>query len=247
MALICALALNQPVQTNPACYKKGGPSTVTDCNVLLGKIRPGYFPKTFGVDNKQEIDTAEVIKKFESLTKAINDSSDTDMSSEDVAEGFIHIAVSKMADAIRKISTQKGIDLSNYVLNCFGGAAGQHACQVADALGISTILIDENASLLSAVGVGCAKIAEIKEETINIQFTEEALQKTRIRLLEVRKQLSKKLTEQGVAEEDQTTVISFRLKYEGTDDSLEVTLANYREMISQFEKKYNERYGFLEK
>ena len=117
---------------------------------------------------------------------------------------------------------------------------------MADALGISTILIDENASLLSAVGVGCAKIAEIKEETINIQFTEKP-PRTRIRLLEVRKQLSKKLTEQGVAEEDQTTVISFRLKYEGTDDSLEVTLASYREMISQFEKKYNERYGFLEK
>ena len=231
----------------PACYKKGGPLTVTDCNVLLGKIRPGYFPKTFGVDNKQEIDTAEVIKKFESLTKAINDSSDTDMSSEDVAEGFIHIAVSKMADAIRKISTQKGIDLSNYVLNCFGGAAGQHACQVADALGISTILIDENASLLSAVGVGCAKISEIKEETINIQFSEKALQRTRTRLLEVKKQLSEKLLKQGIAEENQETLISFRLKYEGTDDSLEVTLASYREMNSQFEKKYNERYGFLEK
>ena len=95
----------------PACYKKGGPLTVTDCNVLLGKIRPGYFPKTFGVDNKQEIDTAEVIKKFESLTKAINDSSDAEMSSEDVAEGFIHIAVSEDGRCYTKDIYAKGYRL----------------------------------------------------------------------------------------------------------------------------------------
>ncbi len=230
----------------PTCYKRGGPLTVTDCNVLLGRIRPEYFPKTFGVDNKQEIDIDEVKKNFERITKIINRANLTNMCNQEVAEGFLRIAVSKMADAIKKISTQKGIDLSKYALNCFGGAAGQHACQVADALGISTILIDGNASLLSAFGIGCATITDIKEETINADFTEEEYLRTNLRALEIKKIISGKLIKQGIPYKNQIARVSYRLKYQGTDDSLEIAVKSYQDMISQFEKSYFERYGFFE-
>ncbi len=230
----------------PTCYQKGGPLTVTDCNVLLGTIRPEYFPKTFGASNNKSIDKQIVLEQFSELTEKINQDKSTPSTIEEIADGFLKIAVDKMANAIRKISIQKGIGLENYSLNCFGGAAGQHACQVADSLNIKTILIDKNASLLSALGMGCAETREIKEETTNVRLDKETLEDLQERIQATKEEVSSKLRNQGFGNEKQSIAVNYRLKYEGTDDSIEVSENGFSAMKLAFEQQHLKRYGFFE-
>jgi len=135
----------------PACYRNGGPLTITDCNVMLGKLNPDYFPKVFGPNADQPLD-AEIVKdKFNALAKNISQATGNQVNSKEVAEGFLSIAIDNMSNAIKKISVQRGYDVSNYTMSCFGGAGAQHACLVADSLGITKIHLHPFAGVLSAL------------------------------------------------------------------------------------------------
>ncbi|MGO4839469.1 hydantoinase/oxoprolinase family protein, partial [Rhizobiaceae sp. 2RAB30] len=146
----------------PACYRRGGPLAVTDANVMLGKLQPDFFPLIFGPDQDQPLDAAVVRGKFADLARAIGDG----RSPEAAAEGFITIAVENMANAVKKISVQRGYDVTEYLLNCFGGAGGQHACLVADALGMQAVLIHPFSGLLSAYGIGLAEVFASRQQAL---------------------------------------------------------------------------------
>ena len=143
----------------PAAYRRGGPLTVTDCNVLLGKLHPDLFPQVFGPDGDQPLDAEAVRDKFAAMAQEIGG----DLSVEEIAEGFLRIAVENMANAIKKISVQRGYDVTKYTMNCFGGAGGQHACLVADALGMESVFIHPFAGVLSAFGMGLADVRAMRE------------------------------------------------------------------------------------
>src|SRR5207249_2044412 len=150
----------------PACYRRGGPLTVTDANVMLGKIQPAFFPRVFGPNGDQPLDAAVVAREFQKLTGAIGDG----RSAEAVAEGYVQIAVGNMANAIKHISVQRGHDVTRYTLNCFGGAAGQHACLVADALGMTRVFIHPHAGVLSAYGMGLADQTAMRERAVEAKL-----------------------------------------------------------------------------
>jgi len=155
----------------PACYRRGGPLTVTDCNVQLGKIQPEHFPHVFGPDADQPLDADVVRKRFQVLANEIGDA----ITPAQVAEGFLAVAVENMAAAIKKISVERGYDVTEYALNCFGGAGGQHACLVADALGMSTIFIPPMAGVLSAYGMGLADFTAMRERAVEVELDAEVL------------------------------------------------------------------------
>ena len=161
----------------PASYGKDGPLTVTDCNVLLGKLHPEYFPNVFGKKGNEPLNIKIVKKKFIVLSKEIAHQTDKpEMNIMLMAEGFLKIAVENMANAIKKISIQRGYDVTNYTMNCFGGAGGQHACQVADSLGMTSVLLHPYAGVLSAFGMGLAEIRAIKESHFekDIEYIDDA-------------------------------------------------------------------------
>ena len=151
----------------PACYRRGGPLTVTDCNVMLGRLRPDIFPHIFGPDGDQPLDVDIVAAKFAALSDEIHAATGTTMSPAEIAEGFLKIAVENMANAIKKISVQRGHDVTGYALACFGGAGGQHACAVADALGMVTVVIHPFAGVLSAYGMGLAELRVLREAAVD--------------------------------------------------------------------------------
>ena len=150
----------------PACYRRGGPLTVTDANVLLGRIQPDYFPRVFGEHSDQPLDAETTKALFSELSEQITEATGDTRGPEQVAAGFIEIAVANMANAIKKISVQRGYDVTGYVLNVFGGAGGQHACAVADALGMTSVLIHPLAGVLSAYGIGLADIIAMREQAV---------------------------------------------------------------------------------
>src|SRR4249919_2667929 len=154
----------------PTCYRRGGPLAVTDANVLVGKLIPDFFPKIFGHNQDQSLDADAVRMAFTDLAQQVGG-----RMPEDVADGFIKIAVENMANAIKKISVQRGYDITRYALNCFGGAGGQHACLVADALGMTRVLIHPFSSLLSAYGMGLADIRATREQAIELAFGPKSL------------------------------------------------------------------------
>ncbi|MCP4388037.1 MAG: 5-oxoprolinase, partial [Gammaproteobacteria bacterium] len=159
----------------PACYRRGGPLAVTDCNVMLGKIQPKYFPRVFGPNADQILDAEVVRDQFKTLADEISKASGQSTTAQEVAEGFLKIAVENMANAIKQISVQRGYDVTEYTLNCFGGAAGQHACLVADSLGMKRVFLHPFAGVLSAYGMGLADIRAMREQTVEIPLTTEAL------------------------------------------------------------------------
>jgi 5-oxoprolinase (ATP-hydrolysing) len=204
----------------PACYRRGGPLTVTDCNVMLGKIVPGYFPHVFGPNGDLPIDAAVVHESFSSLAAEISAATGDTRTPQQVAHGFLEIAVHNMANAIRKISVQRGYDVSGYTLTCFGGAGGQHACLVADALGISRILIHPYAGVLSAYGMGLA--------LADIERTGRAAMQA-----------------QGVDEEDTSVVRKLHIRYDGTDTALVVDHGGREAIGARFESAHRRRFGFI--
>src|SRR5918999_2131248 len=155
----------------PAAYRRGGPLTVTDANVMLGRIQPAHFPHVFGPNGDQPLDAAVVRDKFAALAAEIGDG----RSPEEVAAGFLEIAVANMANAIKKISVQRGYDVTEYVLATFGGAGGQHACAVADALGMTQVLIHPLAGVLSAYGMGLADVTAMRESAVEAPLADDVL------------------------------------------------------------------------
>src|SRR5579883_451279 len=200
----------------PKCYRRGGPLAVTDANVMVGKLIPDFFPKIFGPAQNQPLDIEAVRDAFAALAKEVGDG----RSAEQVADGFIKIAVDNMANAIKKISVQRGYDVTRYALNCFGGAGGQHACLVADALGMTHVLIHPLSSLLSAYGMGLADIRSVRQQAIEEPFGEQAratLQKVAGRLAQ---DAVAEVHSQGVAAERIKLHVRAHIRYAGTDTPL---------------------------
>ena len=226
----------------PACYRRGGPLAVTDANVMLGKLQADCFPAIFGPGQDQPLDTDVVRHKFADLAADI----DTGMSPEEIAEGFISIAIENMANAIKKISVQRGYDITRYLLNCFGGAGGQHACLVADALGIEAILIHPFSGLLSAYGIGLAGLFATRQQALVRPLTNAesgAIGELIDRLAENARQ---ELLRQAVPE----NAISWRpllhLRYDGTDTTIPVDFSDgsFAAARNAFETAHRAQFGF---
>ena len=230
----------------PACYRKGGPLTVTDCNVMLGKIQPDFFPKVFGLNGDLPIAPDVVNQKFGQLAGEIGG----ERTAEEVAEGFLAIAVEKMANAVKKISLQRGYDVSEYTLCCFGGAGGQHACAIADALGMKRVFIHPYAGVLSAYGMGLADVRAIRERAIEQQLNAELLPELHDILTELEAEGKRELNRRGAEnteKESEVLVVSkLRLKYQGSDSVLAVNFAdNIEAMQAEFEAAHRQRYSFI--
>lgn len=223
----------------PASYSKGGPLTVTDANVMVGKLQPEFFPKVFGPNADLPLDAEVVRRKFSQLAVEIGDK----RTPEQVASGFLAIAVEKMANAIKKISLQRGYDVSEYTLCCFGGAGGQHACLIADALGMKQVFLHPYAGVLSAYGMGLADVRVLREKAVEAQLSEDLLSKL--------EQILEELEAQGKEEidtEDTAQIQVLRkvhLRYEGTDSALIVDFGDMALMQQQFEEAHQQQYGFI--
>ncbi len=227
----------------PASYRRGGPLTVTDCNVMLGKIQPAYFPKVFGPKGDEALDAGIVREKFAELSMQIAAATAQPQTPQAVAEGFIRIAVANMANAIKFISVQRGHDVTEYTLACFGGAGGQHACLVADELGMKRVYIHPLAGVLSAYGMGLAQVRALREEAVELRLEDGALTEVEEKCVKLGEQAVHELAEQGVAFEKLAKRV--HLKYEGTDTSLAVALGSIGEMRTRFETLYRNRFSFL--
>ncbi|PTS86260.1 hydantoinase/oxoprolinase family protein, partial [Caulobacter sp. HMWF009] len=228
----------------PAAYRRGGPLTVTDCNVMLGKLRPAFFPAVFGPGADQPLDVEAVKLGFETLAADILAATGEAMSPEAIAEGFITIAVENMAKAVRQISIQRGYDVTRYVLACFGGAGGQHACLVADALGMTRVMIHPFAGVLSAYGMGLADLRLIREATVERPLAEAAAELTeQARALSVEAEAA--LLAQGVPVASVEALATLRVKYAGTDTPLVVPLTDEAGVRATFETLHQRRFGFI--
>ncbi|WP_338762180.1 hydantoinase B/oxoprolinase family protein [Massilia sp. METH4] len=229
----------------PASYRRGGPLAVTDCNVMLGKIQPAEFPHVFGPDGTQALDADAVRERFVALAAEIARASGAATTPESVAAGFIEIAVGNMANAIKQISVQRGHDVTEYALTSFGGAGGQHACLVADALGMKTVFIHSLAGVLSAYGMGLADQAVMREQAVEKRLDAGALPVLRAALDALAGDARGELRRQGVDEDLIVLVHRVHLRYEGTDSPLIVLLDDEAGMRRQFEGAYRKRFSFL--
>ncbi|MCC3404737.1 MAG: hydantoinase B/oxoprolinase family protein [Microcoleus sp. PH2017_10_PVI_O_A] len=230
----------------PACYRKGGPLTVTDCNVMLGKIQPDFFPKVFGLQGDLPIDPDAVKQKFVQLAGEIGG----ERTPEQVAEGFLAIAVEKMANAVKKISLQRGYDVSEYTLCCFGGAGGQHACAIADSLGMKRVFIHPYAGVLSAYGMGLADVRAMRERAIEQLLTLELIAGLHPILAQLeaegKRELNRRGAELSEIQPDILVVRKLHLKYQGSDSVLIVNFAgSVEEMQADFESAHRQRYSFM--
>jgi 5-oxoprolinase (ATP-hydrolysing) len=223
----------------PACYRKGGPLTVTDANVQLGKLQPAYFPAVFGPQGDQPLDAQAVAQGFAHLSQLVG------KTPEEVAEGFVHIAVQQMAHAVQKISVARGYDVTAYTLQCFGGAGGQHACAVADALGMSTILIHPMAGVLSAYGMGLAAQSLIKEQALEKTLQDSLWPELRNTLSQLSTQAQTALRLQMVGGGELHTLERVHVRYAGTDSALMVPMGSLQEVKKAFEQAYLRRFAFI--
>jgi len=229
----------------PACYRRGGPLTVTDCNVMVGKVNPDFFPRVFGPQGNEPLDAAVVREKFTALAAEIKAKTGRDLSPHDVAEGFLKIAVENMANAIKKISVQRGYDVTRYTLNCFGGAGGQHACLVADALGMTKVFVHPHAGVLSAYGIGLADTVAIRERAVEARLDESIMPALAKALDALAEEGRAELLRQGVEPARIAVLRKAHLKVEGSDTPLVVDFAARDSMAAAFEAAHRQRYGFM--
>ncbi len=230
----------------PACYRRGGPLAVTDCNVMLGKIQPEQFPKVFGPNADQPLDAEVVKEKFAALAQEIAAATGKPLQSpEEVAEGFLRIAVENMANAIKKISVQRGYDVTEYTLNCFGGAGGQHACLVADALGMSKVFLHPFAGVLSAYGMGLADVRAMREQQVEVPFNVEAPVVMEEAYTALAAEAEAEVLDQGVHPDRISLVKKVQLRYEGTDSPLPIDFGELAQMQEAFEAAHKQRFGFI--
>ncbi len=233
----------------PKCYRRGGPLAVTDANVMLGKLMPEYFPHIFGRGQDQPLDAAAVRSAFAKLASAVNRALGGEREPADIADGFIRIAVENMANAIKKISVQRGYDVTRYALNCFGGAGGQHACLVADALGMTTVLIHPFSSLLSAYGMGLADIRATRQRAIEEPLGDAALAAIASVGAALGAEAGAEVRGQGVLESAIAIHVRAHIRYAGTDTALQVTASNgagLAKLRSAFEAAHKARFGFID-
>ena len=226
----------------PKCYRRGGPLAVTDANVMVGKLLPDFFPKIFGPAQNLPIDADAVKSAFAALARDVGGG----RTPEEVADGFIRIAVENMANAIKKISVQRGYDVTRYVLNCFGGAGGQHACLVADALGMTKVLMHPFSSLLSAYGMGLANIRATREQALEEDFGDAALRPLEALGGRLGEDVKRELIQQGVPERQITVRLRAHIRYAGTDTPLVVEAGPLAAMKAAFEAAHRARFGFID-
>jgi 5-oxoprolinase (ATP-hydrolysing) len=228
----------------PACYRRGGPLTVTDANVCVGKVQPAHFPAIFGPDGKLPLDVRTVVEKFTVLAGEVAAASGEQRTPREVAEGFLRIAVANMANAIKQVSVQKGHDVSRFALNCFGGAGGQHACQVADSLGMETVFVHPFAGVLSAYGMGLADQSVMREQAVEMPLSADAVPALDALAATLAEHASRSLAAQG-AEPDRISVRRHvHLTYTGTEAALTVPLGSFAEMVKDFTTAHRTRFGF---
>jgi len=223
----------------PASYRRGGPLAVTDANVMLGKIQPAHFPKVFGPQANEALSAEAVREKFAELAQQ------TGRTAEDVAEGFIQIAVQQMANAIKKISVARGYDVTRYTLQCFGGAGGQHACLVADALGMGRVFVHPLAGVLSAYGMGLADQNVIKEQAVERVLDAGALEAIAAQLDTLALAAGDELRAQQVSEGEVRLHRRVHVRYEGSDAALIVPFGDQAAIEAAFEAAYRQRFAFL--
>jgi 5-oxoprolinase (ATP-hydrolysing) len=234
----------------PTCYRRGGPLAVTDANVMLGKLIPDFFPKIFGLAQNQPLDDAAVKRGFGELAAQVGAKT-----AEEIADGFIKIAVENMANAIKKISVQRGYDVTRYALNCFGGAGGQHACLVADSLGMTKVLIHPFSSLLSAYGMGLASIRATRQQAIELPFGTKALAAVKRTGSELGRAAKAEVAGQGVATPNIKVIVRAHIRYAGTDMALIVpgfvmpgqVPMTLKRMQRAFERVHKARFGFVDR
>ena len=226
----------------PACYRQGGPLTVTDCNLMLGKIRPEFFPRVFGPGGDEPVDLEVVKARFAALADEVEAATGRRFTAEQLAEGFIEIAVEHMAKAVKRISIARGYDAAGYTLASFGGAGGQHACLVADALGVSQVMIHPLAGVLSAYGMGCADLSVLREATVEARLEPAALPALEQAAAELETAASIALRAQGLPFRRLVVRRTARLKYEGTDTALPVPFGEG--MAGAFQAAHHARFGF---
>jgi len=228
----------------PASYRRGGPLTVTDANVMLGKVQPDWFPRVFGDGGDQPLDADAVRARFVALGGRIRAATGDARAPEAVAEGFVSIAVGNMANAIKQISVQRGHDVTAYTLCCFGGAAGQHACLVADALAMTRVFIHPLAGVLSAYGMGLADRAALREKAVERRLDEEARCELEDELERLAIEARDELVAQGIDAGTVEVVRRVHLKYEGTDTALAVPAGTVASMLAAFEAAYRGQFSF---
>ena len=229
----------------PACYRRGGPLTVTDANVLLGRIQPDYFPKVFGPKSDAPLDADVTRARFEELSQQITAATGDDRGPEQVAAGFVEIAVANMANAIKKISVQRGYDVTEYVLNVFGEAGGQHACAVADALGMTRVLIHPLAGVLSAYGIGLADVIAMREQAVEAPLGADFINKLPETTGPLEHDARAEVQAEGANARRITATHRAHLRYQGTDTAVIVPVGPLEQMTAAFEAEYSRRFSFL--
>ncbi len=229
----------------PASYRRGGPLTVTDCNVMVGKLDPKLFPRVFGPTGDEPLDAAVVREKFAALAAEVTARIGRARSPEEVADGFLKIAVANMANAIKHISVERGYDVTEYTLCCFGGAAGQHACLVADALGMTRVLLHPLAGVLSAYGMGLADVRALKQQAVETRLSDAALVAAAPTFAALETAARGDVAAQGIPGGRIAVKRTLHVKYEGTDTTLETGVDTATAVVAEFERKYRQQYGFL--
>ncbi|MET9011185.1 hydantoinase B/oxoprolinase family protein [Streptomyces olivaceoviridis] len=228
----------------PACYRAGGPLTVTDANVMLGRIQPAHFPAVFGPGGDQPLDAALVRDRFTALAREIHEHTGDDRTPEQVAEGYLRIAVANIANAVKRISVQKGHDVTRYALTTFGGAGGQHACRVADSLGIRTVLVPPMAGVLSALGIGLADTTAMREHSVEAPLRAASMPGIRKTADDLEAAARAELVAEDVPEDRIRITRRAQLRYDGTDTTLTVGLAEPDAMRNAFEERHRATYSF---
>jgi len=229
----------------PACYRRGGPLTVTDANVMLGKLQPDFFPAVFGRNGDEPLDVDVVRAKFGVLATRIEAETGRRMAPEEIAQGFIDIAVANMANAIKKISVQRGYDVTRYTLTTFGGAGGQHACLVADALAMSRVLAHPLAGVLSAYGMGLAEQTAMRERSVEKVLDLAGHAEAAGILATLEAAARTELLAQGEQADALRAVRRVMLRYQGTDTALSVAWGSIDALRAGFEQAYRQRFAFL--
>jgi 5-oxoprolinase (ATP-hydrolysing) len=228
----------------PACYRRGGPLTVTDANLMVGKIQPAHFPAIFGPNADQKLDAEAVRTQFADLARRIETATGTQRTPEQVAEGFLQVAVANMANAIKQVSIQKGYDVTRFALQCFGGAGGQHACLVADALGMETVFIHPFAGVLSAYGMGLADQAALREQAVEAELEDASMPHLHALSDAIGADARAALLAQGAPSDRITVHRRAHLRYAGTEAALEVALTDPAQMRADFTAAHRQRFGF---
>ncbi|MCJ9429503.1 hydantoinase B/oxoprolinase family protein [Kordiimonas marina] len=228
----------------PAAYGRGGPITVTDCNVMLGKLSPALFPAVFGESGKERLNKAATEAGFREIADEIEAVTGERRSLEAIAEGFLLVAVEHMARAIKRVSVERGHDIKKYSLLTFGGAGGQHACLVADALGIERVIVPPFSGVLSALGMGLADQRTLADQAVEAPLDDAAALKTAAEAVSTLAQTS--LAEQGIAAGEQVLTLTVRAKYQGTDTTLSIPYGPLADMTAAFEAAHKQQFGFTD-